>query len=368
VTRPTADLLVLEQLGEWASQWDHLVDQSPLPSPFLRSWWLTGSAGPHPCFLLAVQEGQLLGGLALEAGRRMGMPCLRMMSAGALCPDHLDLLAAPGQEETVVKAIHTWLCRPGSRLLDLEGVVTTGKLVTALPGGATCESIAVAPWTPIPADAEAYFAARPALFRRNLRRASARLASAGATHRASRGSSAIQRLDVLRQLHHAQWGERSNFLPRFDRFAASCGLAIDFDEICIHELIADQTVLAILVAFEVVGRLSLYQSARLTDSRWREASTVLLAAVITDACERGLTEVDFLRGGEAYKRNFAPHRREVARVTVANGSLGRLAMITHQATRKAKAPAASVAHWSGLSQARRRRDVTDARRVGDWRA
>ena len=32
---------------------------------------------------------------------------------------------------------------------------------------------------------------------------------------------------------------------------------------------------------------------------------MLLAAVIKDACQRGLTEVDFLRGGEAYKRNFA---------------------------------------------------------------
>ena len=70
---------------------------------------------------------------------------------------------------------------------------------------------------------------------------------------ASRGSAAVQRLDVLRQLHHAQWVERSNFLPGFDRFAASCGLAVDFDEICVHELVADQTVLAILVAFEVAA-------------------------------------------------------------------------------------------------------------------
>ncbi len=252
----------------------------------------------------------------------------------------------------MVKAIQTWLCRPGSRLLDLEGVMTTAKLVTALPGGASCESIAVAPWTPIPADADAYFARHAQRFSADFRRASARLASAGATHRASRGSAAVQRLDVLRQLHHAQWGERSNFLPRFDRFAASCGLAVDFDEICVHELVADQTVLAILVAFEVAGRLSLYQSARLTDPRWREASTVLLAAVIKDACERGLTEVDFLRGGEAYKRNFASNRREVARVTGATGSLGRIAMVTHEVTRKAKAAAAGLAHRGGLSQAR----------------
>ena len=39
-------LLDVSRLGQWATQWDQLVDASPLPSPFLRSWWLTGPADP----------------------------------------------------------------------------------------------------------------------------------------------------------------------------------------------------------------------------------------------------------------------------------------------------------------------------------
>lgn len=336
MTSTTPNLLVMNQLGNWTCQWDRLVDASPLPSPFLRSWWLAGTAGPRPSFLLVVQNEQLLGGLALEEARRLGVPCLRMMGAGPLCPDHMDLLAAPGQEEAVVKAIRRWLSRPGSRLLDFEGVVSGSMLSTATPGIVRRESIAVAPWTPIPADGKAYMDARPALFRRNLRRATARLAAAGATHRANRGTTAIARLDVLRRLHDAQWGKRSNFLPSFERFAASCHLAADFDEIAVHELIAGQTIVAILVAFEVAQRLSLYQSARLTDNRWREASTVLLAAVISDACEREFTEVDFLRGDEPYKRNFASDRREVVQLQAATGPLGRLALVVYTAARNAK--------------------------------
>lgn len=344
MTSVEPDLLVLSELGGWSAQWDRLVDVRPVPTPFLRSWWLAAAAGSEPRFVLVTRDGQLLGGLALEEGRRAGVPCLRMMGAGPLCPDHLDLLAAPSQEQVVALAIARWLSRPGSRLLILEGLAATSWLRVALPGRVSRETIAVAPWTPIPADAAEYIDARPALFRRNLRRASARLASAGATFRVSRGMAAVERLDVLRQLHAAQWGAHSNFLPGFHRFAAGCRLAARRDEISVHELIAGQTVAAILVAFEVAQRMSLYQSARLTDARWREASTVLLAAAIRDACERGLTEVDFLRGDEPYKRNFTSEQRELIRLRSATGWLAQAVMVADTTLSKAKAMAARAAH------------------------
>ena len=45
-----------------------------------------------------------------------------MMGDGSLCPDHLDLLAAPCHEAAVVSLLRGWLCRPGERLLDLKGI------------------------------------------------------------------------------------------------------------------------------------------------------------------------------------------------------------------------------------------------------
>lgn len=329
-------LLVLQQLDGWAAQWDHLVDLSPLPSPFLRSWWLTGTGGPRPRFLLVVREDRLVGGLAVEEGHRLGLPCLRMMGAGQLASDHLDLLAVPGQEDDVVHCLERWLHRPGTRLAHLAGIRADSRLITALPANARPELAAVAPWVPLVADFETYMAARPAQFRRNLRKASSRLGRAGATHRRKKGPEAVESLGTLRQLHDAQWGERSRFLPAFDRFAAACRLAADFDEISVHELTVDQAVIAINVAFEVAGRVSLYQSARLTDPRWRDASTVLLAAIICDAYTRGFTEVDFLRGDEKYKANFATARRELFRLRSANGRVGRVAMMLETAARKLK--------------------------------
>jgi CelD/BcsL family acetyltransferase involved in cellulose biosynthesis len=329
-------LLVLSDLDHWASRWDQLVDQSPLPSPFARSWWLVGTGDARTCFLLVVDGERLLGGVALQEGRRFGLPCFRMLGAGPLCPDHLDVLALQGEENVVDRLVGDWLRRPGARLFDLEGLRTNSRLSTLLPHDVRREFLAVAPWVPLPADFEEYLTARSTNFRRNLRRASGRLSAEGATWRMERRGAAVRSLGSFRRLHSAQWGTRSHFLPSFERFEAACCLAADVDEVAFHELAVGETVIAIFVAFEVGKRVSLYQSARLTDDKWRDAATVLLAAVINDACVRGLTEVDFLRGDEGYKNGFAPEQRELIRLRAAHGRAGRVALVADTAVRKTR--------------------------------
>ena len=133
----------------------------------------------------------------------------------------------------------------------------------------------------------------------------------------------MESLATLRNMHEAQWGDRSRFLSQFDRFAEACRLGAQGDEVVVHELATDEKVISTVVSFEVAGRVSLYQSARLTDSRWRNAMSVLLNTVISDACDRGFSEVDFLRGEEPYKGGFAPRRRQLFRLLAATGATGR---------------------------------------------
>src|SRR6516162_3963401 len=267
-------LLDVPDLSGWAAQWDLLVDSSPLPSPFLRSWWLNGAGGPSRHFLLVVDGAHLLGGLAVE--KRHRMLSVRMMGDGSLCPDHLDLLAAPGREAAVVSLLRDWLCRPRECLVDLKGIRAGSRLAEALPGRVRREPMAVAPFTPLPDSPEAYRASLPRQFRTNLRGAAKRLAPEGLTHQTIRGRAVLQRLDILRELHQSQWGSRSNFLPVFNRFAAGFAGGCAADEVAVHELGNDSLVVATVTAFEVAGRTSLYRSARLTDRRWRDATTVLL--------------------------------------------------------------------------------------------
>jgi CelD/BcsL family acetyltransferase involved in cellulose biosynthesis len=343
-------LLDVPSLNGWAAQWDQLVDASPLPSPFLRSWWLTGAGGPGRHFLLVTDGAHLLGGLALE--QRHPMLSVRMMGDGPLCPDHLDLLAAPGHEAVVGSLLRDWLCRPGQRLFDLKGIPAGSRLTEALPGRVRRQPMAVAPFTRLPDSPEAYRATLPSQFRRNLRASAKRLAAEGVTHQAVRGQAVLQGLDTLRELHQSQWGNRSSFLPVFDRFAAGFTAGSAADEVAVHELRGDNLVVATVTAFEVAGRVSLYQSARLTDRRWRDATTALLAVIVEDACTRGFSEVDFLRGDEPYKGRFAPDHREMLRLVAGQGVAGRLGGVTQAATSHARQAAVRCVRFGRSAAAR----------------
>ena len=348
-------LLDVPDLGTWAAQWDRLVDSSDLPSPFLRSWWLTGVAGPGRHFLLVVEQDRLIGGLAVEMRRPITR--IRMMGDGPLCPDHLDLLAAPGHEAAVISLLRDWFCRPGQRLLDLRGIRAGSRLVEALPGRVRRGPMAVAPFAPLPASPEAYLASLPAQFRKNLRVTAKRLAAEGVAHETIRGPAVVQGLDTLRELHETQWGSRSNFLPVLDRFSVGFAGGCAADEVVVHELRKDHLVIATVTAFEVAGRVSLYQSARLTDRRWRDATTLLLSAIIDDACARGFKEVDFLRGEESYKARFTQHHREMVRLTAGQGSVGRVGGVaqaakshaTQSAVRGVRFGRSTLARWKGPS-------------------
>jgi len=57
---------------------------------------------------------------------------------------------------------------------------------------------------------------------------------------------------------------------------------------------------------------------------WELTRRVLLAAIIDNACDRGLTEVDFLRGEESYKGRFTPDQREMFRLVAGTGVVGGL--------------------------------------------
>jgi CelD/BcsL family acetyltransferase involved in cellulose biosynthesis len=319
-------VVVRSRLGPLEPAWDALVERLPLPSPFLRSWWLQQAAVGIPRFVLVVDGDLLVGGLALQEERWLGIPRLRMMGAGALCPDHLDAVALPGRQQEVLAALAAWLRGPGSRVLDLEGVAAHSRLAAALPGRVRREVIDVAPWAPLPADFGDWLRTRPAGFRATLRKATRRLQQEPVAHQVVQGTAVQAALDTLRRLHGARWGERSRFLAAYERFAAASRAGALRGEVAFHQLVAGEEVVATLSCFEVAGRVSLYQSGRLSEHRWRNAATVLLVKVVEDACRRGLAEVDLLRGDEPYKRNLAAATRELLRLQAAHGAAGRLAL------------------------------------------
>lgn len=328
---------VQHQLGPFARQWDELVAGMALPSPFLRSWWLEGTAGRRPRFVLLHEGGQLAGGVALEVAAGLpGVPLYRVMGAGPLCPDHLDVVCAPSAVGEVTAALREWACRPGHRAFDLTGVAEDAALPGILPTPVETTTIDVAPYLEIDRPIEELLRGRPGGLASQVARQRRRLERAGAQYRVVGDEDAARALDDLRRLHEMRWADRSGFLagwPSFER-AALGGIASG--DMILHELVVDGQPIAVEAWFHVAGRVSYYQGGRDTDKRWDGSGNVVKLEVVERAGGR-VREVDFLRGDEGYKRQWTDDRRLVLRCRAGTGAGGRAVLAAMTVARRAKA-------------------------------
>lgn len=314
---------VVAELGSLADEWDSLVDVMPVPSPFLRSWWLEAVAGEQPVFVLAHRDEHFLGGLALEREDSFGLPLYRVMGHGALGPDHIDLVADPARRTEAVEAIGGWMRRPGSRFFDLDGILEHSQVARALPGPVAAEPFAVAPWEPLPSDFDSYLKQRPAQLSRLLAKKARHMEAFGGSCRRVPDAEVDRAIETLRRLHEKQWGERSGFMPVFGLFARAAPQGVRRGELLFYEAAVQGTVIAIQVWFNVAGRVSFYQSGRNLDASRLGGGALLTAAVIGDACRRKCREVDFLRGDEQYKALWTTHRRQLMRLQCRQGAAAR---------------------------------------------
>jgi CelD/BcsL family acetyltransferase involved in cellulose biosynthesis len=310
--------VVVGALGDWAAAWDKLVEWAPVPSPFLRSWWLAAVATDAARYVLIVEDGQLVGGLALQIHRRvLGVTVYRSCADGALCPDHLDMLAVPGRELDVCHALLEWFTGPGARLLDLDGVVQNSLVAATFPPSAATV-IGEAPWDFLPDSGAAYLAARSANLRRLHRRSVERFAALGIEHRRPGPHEIDGALDEFERMHRAR-PDRAWLLAEMPRLRPALRAGCAAGEVQIDVFRTPDRTVAVEISFRIAGALRMYQSARSLDRDMRDIGTVVLLEVLRVASDEGCHEADLLRGTEAYKFRFADRRRRLYRVQVAHG-------------------------------------------------
>lgn len=327
-SRPTR-VEVVEHLGAHAAAWDDLVAAQPLPSPFLRSWWVDHLAGTRATLVLVLSGDELLGGGAFELDSVGAGPVrierVRMLGQGVLAPDHLDVVAAPGHHREVARGVVGWLRRRGQRVIDLDGLAAGGTLATVF-APYEIERTA-APWASLAGDAERYLAERPGAVRSTVKRSRKRFEREGAHVRTVDADGAPAALDALARLHDERWSTESNFLEAWRRFRVGALQGAARGEVVLHELVdADGEVVATELDLVVADRVGFYQSGRRTEREWRGCGSVVRAAAVHHAAGTGAAEYDLLRGDESYKSDWATGRREVVSVRAAHGTLAALAV------------------------------------------
>lgn len=329
------DLVVVDELGPWAPQWDRLVELAPLPSPFLRSWWLGAVAVGEPRFVLATRGDELKGGAAFQVSVRAGCEWVEMLGDGPLEPDHLDLVSEPCEIGRVNAAVRGWLGRPGSRVIDLVGLTESSWLASATPGRGSTTVVAPAPYLRLPGSYSEFLAGLEGRLRSTITRTRKRLDKAGYTVRVRPPGEWEGALSELRRLHDDRWGDASGFMAGWDQFVAAVRAGVPTGEIRFTELVdPDGEVVATEVDIVVAGRASFYQAGRLDRHDLRGSGSALKGAIVEQLIAEGVREYDLLRGGEPYKDQWATGERRLIRVRRGVGPRGLALVAAAEANRQ----------------------------------
>ena len=156
------------------------------------------------------------------------------------------------------------------------------------------------------------------------------MAKHNARFRLSAGRQLDGDLDLLFKLHAARWGLDSAFLAMgraaFHREFAH--RAFDEGWLRLWLLEVEDQAVAAWYGFRFEGVEYFYQGGR--DLSWSRSSVGLIVLVnaIRSACEDGMREFRFLRGGEEYKYRFAPGDAGVETVGWGNGRFGQAALVS----------------------------------------
>lgn len=313
---------VLDDLGQHRREWDALVAVQPLPSPFLRSWWIDHVGEGDLRIVACSAAGRLVGGAAFQVDRVGTGPAsierVRCVGQGVLGPDHLDLIATPGHHLQVARSVVGWLRRRGNRVVDLDGLSAEGTLAAAL---APYEVGRVrAPYAALGGGVADYLAARPGKVRSTVKRTSKRFDGDGVVFITVAATDIDAALDDLARLHESRWSDDSVFLRGWERFRNAARAGAATNDVVVHQLLdADSGAIAVELDLVLGGRVAFYQAGRRTEREWRGCGSVLRARIIEAAVAAGASEYDLLRGDEGYKTEWATGRRELVHCVMGVG-------------------------------------------------
>lgn len=320
----TAECVPLrDALTDEASLWEGLRERSLAASPF-ASWawhraWLASAPveeldASRTLVLRSAAEGiEVILPLALRSVvfRRQRVAALTWAIGDLGCPDHLDVLALPQVDFDAViapLAALPWdVLVLGSLAPDAPNATRLAQALERAGYGIRWNSLWPCPYLELPASWDEYLGSLSANRRQVLRRRERVLHREHAVTLTDYGAG---RLDEgwrhLVALHDKRWTAAGVFNdPRIDRLhRAFAEQLASRGQLWLSTLDLDGVPAAAWYGFADRDTVYFYQSGR--DPRWEDQSVgvALMVKMIRRAIEGGYRRFDFLRGEEAYKRQW----------------------------------------------------------------
>jgi CelD/BcsL family acetyltransferase involved in cellulose biosynthesis len=325
-----------EALALGPGVWDALLVRAGSPAPFMSWAWHRAWADSAPAADVEASIALVLRGasgavdallpvlLRRVSLHRVPVQALTWAMGDLGCPDHLDVLAAPGAD---VGAL--W-----SALEDLpwQVIILSNLAPNAWAARRLCESIAgqgyvvrrqalwACPYLELCNDWERYLATLTPTRRQTLRRKERNLQRHHTVAITDYdGARLDEGLSCLMTLHERRWGGGAGAFQAPDvrqlhwRFATELAAR---RQLWLTTLDLDGAPAAAWYGFTSGDTVYFYQSGR--DPRWdrENVGQVLMGAMIRRAIERGYRRFDFLRGEDAYKRQWTETQRVTEQITI----------------------------------------------------
>lgn len=318
-----------ETLEALSDDWSALLKDSPEGHVFLGpSWlraWLHVFGNGAALHVWAVREdGRLLGvGAFIADGDRL------VLAGDPETWDYAGIVAAPGQESDVTRALVDHVARQGWREIVLWGLDERSEICRRLPEIAAdcgydirCEEEAVCPTVDLPGSWDEYLVSLGKKPRHELRRKMRRFAESGngegdvvALTRPEDIAAAMP--DFIR-LHVESREDKAAFMtPQMEHFFQhiTADLAQE-GAIRLYFVERDGDRVASILCLDAGDSLLLYNSGY--DPRFAHASAGLVskALCLREAIATGKRRINFLRGAERYKYELGGHDERVLRCTL----------------------------------------------------
>jgi CelD/BcsL family acetyltransferase involved in cellulose biosynthesis len=318
-----------EQFERVCDDWQALLASQREPLPFVSpAWqriWLQHFQGERKVRIVTAREGERLAGIApllIDGGKA------EFVGHYSIC-DYMDVAVEPGYEPEFWSAVLRRLADDGITDLDLRGLLETSPtpdaVAAAAPGaGYVVERFdeAISPCCPLPPSWEDYLGVLSKKDRHEMRRKLRRLDTAGGDVQfrvITESAEACAQLERLFHLMRISNHHKEEFLDRpgmqtFFREMTDC--MANAGMLRLHVLTFDGEAVAMVLNFDIGGRLYMYNSGYDTQYSHYAVGLMSKALLLQDAIEQGRTAVDFMRGDESYKYDLGGKDRKVLRLVL----------------------------------------------------